>query len=187
MNMPGQGMMGQGMMGQNHAMMGNMGMMAVHPADATPIPRAEAIDQLEAYAQQFGPDVQVSDVMAFTNNYYAQLVTPTGEGVGEVLLGRYNGLVMPEPGPNMMWNTNSAMRSAFANRVQVDQAAAEALAETFLETYLPDATVTRAQQFPGYYTFDYGRGTTEGMLSVNAYSGEVWVHTWHGTLLSEHD
>jgi hypothetical protein len=26
-------------------------------------------------------------------------------------------------------------------------------------------------------------GKTLGMLSVNAFTGQVWVHTWHGTFL----
>ncbi|MPN19611.1 hypothetical protein SDC9_166983 [bioreactor metagenome] len=38
---------------------------------------------------------------------------------------------------------------------------------------------------PGYYTFDFGRQEIEGMLSVNAYSGQIWVHTWHGFYLGE--
>lgn len=42
-----------------------------------------------------------------------------------------------------------------------------------------------AGAFPGYYTFDFGRKEVEGMLSVNAYTGEVWVHTWHGFFLGE--
>jgi len=36
---------------------------------------------------------------------------------------------------------------------------------------------------PGYYTFDFGRNETESMLSVNAYSGQIWVHTWHGSYI----
>jgi len=40
--------------------------------------------------------------------------------------------------------------------------------------------VMASQSFPGYYTFDYGRTKVEGMLSVNAATGAVWPHTWHG-------
>ncbi len=40
--------------------------------------------------------------------------------------------------------------------------------------------------FPGYYTVDFEvNGQTAGMLSVNAYTGQVWYHTWHGQFLSE--
>ena len=65
------------------------------------------------------------------------------------------------------------------------QAAAQALAEGFLAGYLPGASVLEGTAFPGYYTFDFGRGEVEGMLSVNAATGEVWVHTWHGPALSD--
>ena len=42
--------------------------------------------------------------------------------------------------------------------------------------------------FPGYYTLDTTRaGTTTGMVSVNAATGTVWYHTWHGRFLSERD
>jgi len=62
---------------------------------------------------------------------------------------------------------------------------ARKLAETFLKGYLPGARVLGTGAFPGYYTFDFGRKEVEGMLSVNAYTGEVWVHTWHGFFLGE--
>ena len=30
-------------------------------------------------------------------------------------------------------------------------------------------------------------GKTHGMLSVNASTGAIWYHGWHGTFLAEHD
>ncbi len=45
--------------------------------------------------------------------------------------------------------------------------------------------LSEGQAFPGYYTFDFGRQKVEGMLSVNAYTGEIWVHTGHGFFLGE--
>lgn len=179
--MGGMGMMRSGKMG---GMMGGMGMMQTYPATAEPISLENAQARLEQLAQSYSPNVQVNDVMAFSNNYYAQLVDDQGQGVAEVLVDRYSGLVYPEPGPNMIWNTRSGMMGfAFAGQPRFDEAAAQAKAETFLENYLPGATITAAQGFSGYTTFDFGREATEGMLSVNAYTGEVWVHTWHGTYL----
>ncbi len=41
-------------------------------------------------------------------------------------------------------------------------------------------------QFYGYFAFDIERdGKPFGMLSVNAYTGQVWYHTWHGTFVQE--
>jgi hypothetical protein len=40
----------------------------------------------------------------------------------------------------------------------------------------------------GYFTFDVERGGTPvGMLSVHAFSGQIWSHTWHGTFVAEQD
>ncbi|HEY8673160.1 MAG TPA: hypothetical protein VIM76_05320, partial [Candidatus Dormibacteraeota bacterium] len=45
---------------------------------------------------------------------------------------------------------------------------------------------TDGRAFPGYYTLDTTRsGKTTGMLSVNASTGAVWYHSWHGRFLAE--
>lgn len=39
--------------------------------------------------------------------------------------------------------------------------------------------------FPGYYTLHVlGDGKVTGMLSVNAATGAVWSHWWHGRFVS---
>ncbi|RTI00095.1 peptidase M4, partial [Thermus scotoductus] len=109
-----------------------------------------------------------------------------GQGLFELIADRYTGVVSPEPGPNMMWNTRySMMGGPVQAPVRFPLEEAKKLAETFLKGYLPGAQVMEAGAFPGYYTFDFGRKEVEGMLSVNAYTGEVWVHTWHGFFLGE--
>jgi heat shock protein HslJ len=41
-------------------------------------------------------------------------------------------------------------------------------------------------QFYGYYTLDFSKdGKVSGMLSVNGYSGQVFLHTWHGSFIEE--
>ncbi|MCL4455632.1 MAG: hypothetical protein M1157_08410 [Deinococcus sp.] len=205
----GQGMMGQGygtgtMGGHGMMMSSGMGMMGgVYPAQIQPIAKEEAKRRLEAYAARLGPDAKVKDFMVFSENYYAQVVNAKGEGMAEILADRYTGNVYPEPGPNMMWNTRYGMGGSFGTMggqgsgmmgyggqpaaqpapVRYDNAAAQALVVQFLKGYLPGAKVMEGTAFPGYYTFDFGRKDLEGMLSVNAYTGEVWVHTWHGVSL----
>ena len=174
--MGGQGMMGPGMMG---------GMMGFYPATATPIAESDAQQRLTSFAAAYGPDVKVDDLTPFASNYYAQLVDGSGNGLAEVLVDRYTGAVYPEPGPNMMWNTRWGMQAGVGAAMQYDQTAAQKLAEQFLAGYLPGAAVLEGTAFPGYYTFDFGRGRLEGMLSVNAATGEIWVHTWHGPALAE--
>ena len=186
------GQMGSGMMmgdwnasGGMWGMMGNMGMMGSYSANATPITDAEAQQRLTDFAAQCGSDVTVGEVMSFSSNYYAQLVDGNGAGLLEVLVDRYTGVVYPEPGPNMMWNDQWGVNAGANGATQYDQAAAQELASTFLMTYLPTATVLDGSAFPGYYTFDFGRTQVEGMLSVNAATGEIWAHTWHGPALDE--
>jgi hypothetical protein len=185
-----QGMMQQGttrsmmQQGMGQGMMGGMGMMATYPPDAVPLATKDAQLLFEQYAKQFGSDIRVKDVMVFSSNFYAQLIDADGNGLAEVLVDRYRGTVMPEPGPNMMWNGRASMMGfGFTGTVQFDEATAKERANTFLITYLSGATVKEGQAFSGYYTFDYGRDGIEGMLSVNAYTGEIWPHTWHGVFL----
>jgi hypothetical protein len=41
-------------------------------------------------------------------------------------------------------------------------------------------------QFYGYYTLDFSKdGRILGMLSVNGYNGQIFLHTWHGTFIEE--
>ncbi|MCA9840079.1 MAG: hypothetical protein KC422_24425 [Trueperaceae bacterium] len=177
--------MNQGMMGRmGQGMMGGIGMMETYPPDAVPISIEDATALFERYATEFGNGTQIKDVMAFSSNYYAQLVDADGNGIGELLVDRYRGIVTPEPGPNMMWNGRAGMMGfSFSGPTQFDETAAEERANTFLTTYLPGATVKEGQSFSGYYTFDYGHEEIEGMLSVNAFTGEIWPHTWHGAYL----
>ena len=176
----GPGTMGPGMMGQG-MMSGMTGMMAVYSADAQPISDAEARTRAQAYAGQYGSGVTIGDFMKFSLNYYVELKDAAGSSIAEILVDRYTGSVSPEPGPNMMWNTRYGSSQGIAGGTTYDADGAKTRAETFLASYLPGATIQEeAMTFPGYYTLDFGRGQTEGMLSVNAYTGDIWVHTWHG-------
>src|SRR5574341_1365188 len=60
-------------------------------------------------------------------------------------------------------------------------------AQKYLDQYQSGATAaTDPTQFYGYYTLDFEKGgKIIGMLSVNGYSGQVFLHTWHGTFIEE--
>jgi len=64
-----------------------------------------------------------------------------------------------------------------------DEAREKALA--YLEQAYPDQTLSAtAEAFPGYFTFEVEiDGAPVSMLSVNAATGQVWYHTWHGTFV----
>jgi len=66
----------------------------------------------------------------------------------------------------------------------VSPAEAERIADEWLEAQGTRLRAGEAEPFPGYYTLHTLRGDrVEGMLSVNAYTGAVWYHWWHGRFL----
>lgn len=60
------------------------------------------------------------------------------------------------------------------------------LAQEYLDTYFPGTTADEtADSFPGYYTLHVLEdGEISGMLSVNAYTGQVFFHHWHGDFVT---
>jgi hypothetical protein len=55
-------------------------------------------------------------------------------------------------------------------------------AQRYLDAYLPGTQAGKeADPFYGYYTIHILRdGKTAGMLSVNGYTRQVFIHFWHG-------
>jgi hypothetical protein len=74
---------------------------------------ADARGVFEEAVEGYGnPNLEVAEVMEFTNNYYAEVrEKDTGIGAMELLIDKPGGQVYPEPGPNMMWNTKYGMMS----------------------------------------------------------------------------
>ena len=140
-------------------------------------------------------DLKVSHVEEYTNNFYVEVVEKgTGNGAFELLINKVTGVVRPEMGPNMMWNTKYSFGNGWCNwaratttvtpTVTVEQAKADA--EQYLNSYLPGATLGDVTVFSGYYTIEVlNNGTPYGMLSVNSFTGQVWYHNWHGTFIQE--
>jgi hypothetical protein len=58
------------------------------------------------------------------------------------------------------------------------------IADRWLADAQPGARAGEAEAFPGYFTLHVLRGEkVTGMLSVNATSGVVWFHWWHGAFV----
>ncbi len=184
----GQSGYGPGMMGGGYGMMG--GGRGGFSASGSRLTIDQARTVAEDYASALNRDLAVAEVMEFENNFYAALVeTSTGRGAMEVLIDPYTGTVGPEPGPNMMWNDKYGMMSfGAAGDNPLTQDEARAYAQQALEAQLPGSTVHEdGTSFYGYYTFDFdgSDGKIAGMLSVEATSGSVWLHTWHGGFVQE--
>jgi hypothetical protein len=158
----------------------------------------------------------VAEVMAFTNNDYVSVRDAQKMPAFELLTDLHTNWLMEEP-PSMMWNTRYGAMGDFGSRVtpmmggsmmggnwnswygtgagkvtttaQATSAANQWLAKADPgEQVSADMGGTGMGKFPGYYSFDTVKnGKTYGMLSVNATTGIVWYHGWHGTFLSERD
>ena len=209
-NMPG----GYGMMGGNFgntagygAMMGSGMMGGLGTATTEPFTIEEAQTAVTGYLASLNNDnLTTGEVMIFDNHAYAQAVDKeTGEGAFEVLIDPVTGNVFPEPGPNMMWNSEyspmagmmgagmmggssmmgSAGYASTIGEVNVTGEQAIDIAQEYLDATLPGTTADdHATPFPGYYTLHIlNDGETIGMLSVNAYTSEVFPHFWHGDFI----
>jgi hypothetical protein len=178
--------------GAGSGMMGGGGMMGGWNSSSGTGQRL-SLDQItgiaEKYAARYGSNLEVAEVMVFSNNFYAVLQEKdTGRGAIEILLDPYSGAVSPEMGPNMMWNTKyGPMGGGTAGENPLTLEQARTLAQKALDAGIPGATVhTDGRTFYGHYTFDYDiDGRTTGMLSVNGSTGAVWFHTWHGQFIAE--
>ncbi|WP_051518942.1 hypothetical protein [Intrasporangium chromatireducens] len=121
------------------------------------------------------------EVIQFSDNFYVELKDPAGAATTEVLVDPSSGTVQTEPGPAMMWNTGTRSAAIAENRAR--QAAA-----AWLSANRPAETVGTIEAYPGYYTVDTQvNGKVSGMLSVNAATGAVWYHTWHGAFVAMED
>ena len=195
--MGGSGPMGGGMMGGWQGATGQ----------ATPLGSlAEARQAFQSYLDRLGnPDLAVDEVMEFERNYYAIVMqSSTGSGAFELLANKQNGAVFPEPGPNMMWNTQYGHLAGSTSRmmpgygmmggqpagspgqITVTAERAQELAQQWLNVNQPGSATEASDAFPGYYTVHTTKdGAITGMLSVNAATGQIWYHSWHGTFIAE--
>jgi len=141
---------------------------------------AEARDRAEEFADTLAPDLRVGEVMRFSNNYYAELEEPDGALATEVLVDPSTGAVQLEFGPAMMWNTRYGMMARAGAPTQISPEQAQQIAQRWADDR-DGLTVAEPDAFPGYYTLHtLNDGRIEGMLSVNAITGAVWYHSWHG-------
>ena len=75
--------------------------------------------------------------------------------------------------------------SPATTRPSVSAQEAKALATRWLAREQSEFRAGAADAFPGYYTLHVLEGErVAGMLSVNAYTGAVWYHRWHGRFVS---
>jgi hypothetical protein len=166
------------------------------PSNGKSISIQQAQQDVQRYINGLGgKNLAIDEVIEFQRNFYAVVNdTSTGHGAFEVLVSKTTGTVMPEFGPDMMWNTQYGMMSSGMGSmmghhqsngqmtISVDRA--RQIAQQWLDANKHGAATEAPDQFPGYYTIHFQiDGKVAGMLSVNGYTGAVWYHSWHGTAL----
>jgi hypothetical protein len=162
----------------------------------TPLTISQAVDIAKTYVTSLNnPVLTVKQVEEYTNNFYVIVADKnTGNGAFELLINKVTGIVAPEPGPNMMWNTQYSFGAGWCNwargpitatpTVTVEQA--KTYAQQYLNSYLAGTTVGDVTTFSGHYTIEVlNNATPYGMLSVNSFTGQVWYHNWHGAFIAE--
>jgi hypothetical protein len=170
---------------------------------------ADARTRAHTFADALG--LRTGEVLRFERNYYVQLVDSAGRPATELLVDPASGAVGLEFGPAMMWNTRyGAMRGAGLDAMRgtmgrygrdhggpmgggsggtatggVSLARARELAQAWLDRNEPGLEVEAGgDAFPGYFTLETLReGRIAGMISVNAATGAVWPHWWHGAFV----
>jgi len=209
----GYGMMdsGRGSYGMGPGMMGRNGWNNGTSTNGTPL----TIDQAKAAAEKYIQTLNIQgfetgEVMIFDNNAYV-IVKESESGLGafELLVNPVSQVAYPEYGPNMMWNlkysglNHSGMMGGLgmmdgwnyqatppANvsaEMTITSEQAVEYAQQYLDTNNAGAiAATDPMQFYGYYTLDFEKdGKIVGMLSINGYNGQAFLHTWHGTFIKE--
>ncbi len=196
-------------------MMGGYGYGPGITASSEPLTVTEVKWAAEKYLKEMDIEgLKTSEIMIFDNNAYIVIEeTDTGLGAFELLIDPVSKLAYPEFGPNMMWNLKygalnhggmlggggmgwmmrgygrswNANPSDISAEMTVSEVQASGAAQSYLDDTLPGHTVSdHATRFYGYYTFDFEKdGKIVGMLSVNGFNGDVFVHSWHGTFIEE--
>ncbi len=196
------GMMGGGMMGGSvgpgmtggmmQIMGGNMlisGGIPFNP-NGSLVSLEQSKDIAKRYlAAQNYPDLELADLEEWEFNFYVEYKEKsTGIKAFQMLIDKYSGIVSPEMGPNMMWNTKYGMMNLQSSTMTLTKEQAMVSAQQFLDSRLPDTKAEDGGVFYGYYHFDVKKNNQMyGMLDVNGYSGQVWYHTWHGDFIREED
>jgi hypothetical protein len=178
---------GSAMTGGNGAgMMGNVWLVGNGPVASI----AAARERAAAAAAAAG--LHPGEVIWFDNGFYVELKDAAGDSATEVIVDPASGAVFTEPGPAMMWNTRYGMHGA-VNAPNAGPAIsaerAQQIAAQWLGANLPGRVAQPPDSYPGYYTLETttSEGTINGMLSVNAATGQVWYHSWHGRFIARED
>jgi hypothetical protein len=104
---------------------------------------------------------------------------------GSGMMGMMSGLGHSSQNGGMGGMMDSKPTDDLPTEMPVTPGEAVQIAQRYLDAYLAGAEADEeADPFYGYYTLHITKDdSTVGMLSVNGYTSEVFLHIWHGNLL----
>lgn len=135
-------------------------------------------------AQSYGwAKLEIRSIEKYSNNYYV-IIWDRDRNIGALeLIVLPNGFIHPEM-QSMMWNTLYGHHGIGYRGNEIGIERAREIAEHWLKTNMPGSILEEEYIFPGYYTFHFKTPSGDmQMLSVNAYTGYVLFHSWHGRYL----
>lgn len=181
---------------------GNPGFWSGDITNATPLSFEETESAVNDYLADFRNDeeLHIKEIMVFDNHAYVMVVEEeSGIGAFELIVDPATMSVLPEMGPNMMWNLKyghmrGGMRgSGYISSTQdmpISGEEALRIANEYLSSNNSNLNAEgHPDPFYGYYTIHTEKdGEVVGMLSVNGYDSDVFLHTWHGEFvgMTEH-
>jgi hypothetical protein len=100
------------------------------------------------------------------------------------MMGGYSGFMGGMMGG---WNNRSTTPATVSADMPVTKDQAIKNAQDYLDQNQPGTIAANdPTQFYGYYTLDFSKeGKVVGMMSVNGYNGQIFLHTWHGSFIEE--
>lgn len=167
-----------------------------------------ALHEVEQYQYNFYASYYEKNTGTFA---FQMLIWKSGSSYMMGMMGYTGGtgIVVPEMGPNLMWNTkyhlvggmmsggttgygmmggggmmgNNYGQTA-STPMTVTGVQAKTLAQQYLNNTIPGKTAGDVDTYYGYYNVDVLLNeSTFGMLSVNGYTGQIWYHSWHGVFI----
>jgi hypothetical protein len=137
--------------------------------------------------------IEYGPAMMWNTRYRMAVGSSMMGGYRTGMAGAYGGSSAPTRGyaaATMMrgyGGSSTTTPTAPATSAAVSLAEAHVLAQRWLDANEPRVNVeTGGDRFPGYYTLEtLAGGQITGMISVNATTGAVWLHSWHGAFIAK--
>lgn len=182
----GHGMMGQNMMGYFSCPMNGYQPTAKQNASLTP---DEVRSLAQAYIKNTGyQGLEIDEIYEFATHFEVEVEEEdTGIHAIELLIDKNTGIIRPEMGPNMMWNTRYGPMPYTAGEMRITPEEAVSLAKEYIQQNNPELSVEETPET--YYGFYEVHATKNGkpvaQININGYNGAVWLEQWHGELIRE--